>query len=310
MAKKVIIANSNSNNENNETLVLISNYIYNKLKENNINAILLPNDNKAIEKITNDINNKYGKSTENIILFNELINTNQGTEIIYALRNTNQLANKINNEFEKNNLQMNKFYQQRLPGDTSKDYYYITRETNPSETIIINYDLDEYQDFINYANSVALALIDYLNTKKENTYTVVKGDSLYNIAKKFNTTVNNLKNINNLSTNLLSIGQILRIPSSINNTYTVVKGDSLYSIAKKFNTNINDLKNINNLSTNLLSIGQILKIPSSINNTYTVVKGDSLYSIAKKFNTTVNNLKNINNLSTNLLSIGQILKIK
>ena len=165
----------------------------------------------SLKKITNDINNKYGKSTENIILFNELINTNQGTEIIYALRNTNQLANKINNEFEKNNLQMNKFYQQRLPGDTSKDYYYITRETNPSETIIINYDLDEYQDFINYANSVALALIDYLNTKKEKTYTVVKGDSLYSIAKKFNTTVNNLKNINNLSTNLLSIGQILKI---------------------------------------------------------------------------------------------------
>jgi len=150
-----------------------------------------------------------------------------------------------------------------------------------------------------------------------NTYTVQSGDSLYSIARKFNTTVNDIKNLNNLTSNNLSIGQILQIPSSIttspNRTYTVQSGDSLYSIARKFNTTINDIKSLNNLTSNNLSIGQILKISTSTttspNRMYTVQSGDSLYSIARKFNTTVNDIKNLNNLTSNTLSIGQILQI-
>ena len=66
--------------------------------------------------------------------------------------------------------------------------------------------------------------------------------------------------LNNLSSNLLSIGQILKIPITNSNTYTVQKGDSLYSIAKKFNTTVNEIKAKNNLTSNTLSIGQVLKI--------------------------------------------------
>ncbi len=66
--------------------------------------------------------------------------------------------------------------------------------------------------------------------------------------------------LNNLSSNLLSIGQVLKIPTTSSNTYTVQKGDSLYSIAKKFNTTVNEIKTKNNLTSNTLSIGQILKI--------------------------------------------------
>ena len=155
------------------------------------------------------------------------------------------------------------------------------------------------------------------------TYTVVKGDSLYSIAKKYNTTVDAIKDLNNLSSNLLNIGQTLKIPTSATSedtsnykTYTVVSGDSLYSIAKKYNTTVDAIKDLNNLSSNLLNIGQTLKIPTSATSedtsnykTYTVVSGDSLYSIAKKYNTTVDAIKDLNNLSSNLLSIGQILKI-
>ena len=73
-------------------------------------------------------------------------------------------------------------------------------------------------------------------------------------------TVDELKSINNLKSNLLSIGQVLLIPTDTNleTTYTVQKGDSLYSIAKKYNTTVNRLKQLNNLTSNLLSIGQIL----------------------------------------------------
>ena len=147
-------------------------------------------------------------------------------------------------------------------------------------------------------------------------YVVSKGDTLYGIAQKFGTTVDNLKSINNLTTDSLAIGQILKIPSeevSSTNTYTVKSGDTLYGIASKYNTTVDELKSLNNLTSNTLSIGQTLKIPSGTtsNNTstYTVVKGDTLYGIANKYNTTVDELKSLNNLTNNTLSIGEVLKV-
>ena len=100
-------------------------------------------------------------------------------------------------------------------------------------------------------------------TGNNQTYIVQKGDSLYSIANKFNTTVENLKKLNNLSSNLLQIGQILNIVlQASENIYVVKKGDNLYSIANKYSTTVNDIKQLNNLSSNLLSIGQQLKIPN------------------------------------------------
>lgn len=148
-----------------------------------------------------------------------------------------------------------------------------------------------------------------------NEYIVQKGDTLYGIANKFNTTVDNLKSINNLTTDSLSIGQVLKLPSSSTistDTYTVKSGDSLYAIAKKYNTTVDTLKSLNNLTSNTLSIGQVLKLPGSSTtstDTYTVKSGDTLYAIANKYNTTVDDLKSLNNLTSNSLSIGQTLKI-
>lgn len=95
------------------------------------------------------------------------------------------------------------------------------------------------------------------------TYTVKKGDSLYSIANKFNTSVSAITNLNNLTNNNLSINQVLKIPetnSQTPKTYTVQKGDSLYSIAKKFNTTVDSIKRKNNLTSNTLQIGQKLNI--------------------------------------------------
>lgn len=145
-------------------------------------------------------------------------------------------------------------------------------------------------------------------------YIVQKGDTLYGIANKFNTTVDNLKSINNLTTDSLSIGQVLKLPSTTasTNTYTVKAGDTLYGIANKYNTTVDTLKSLNNLTSNTLSIGQVLKLPGSSatsTDTYTVKSGDTLYAIANKYNTTVDALKSLNNLTSNTLSIGQTLKI-
>ena len=103
---------------------------------------------------------------------------------------------------------------------------------------------------------------DYNVSKKGNDEYVVKsGDSLYSIAKRFNTTVSELISLNSLKNSTLSIGQVLQIPNNSSvNYYTVVKGDSLYSIAKRFNVSVDYLKNKNNLITNNLAIGQKLII--------------------------------------------------
>ena len=168
-------------------------------------------------------------------------------------------------------------------------------------------------------------------------YTVKKGDSLYSIASKYNTTVNELINLNNLKSTNLSIGQILRIPETYTKeedmvipeytSYTVKKGDNLYSIARANNVDVDTIIRDNNLSNTNLNIGQVLKIRTNnevieecfgsdytppvdtSTTTYTVKRGDSLYTIANRYNTSVDNIKSLNNLVTNNLSIGQVLKI-
>ena len=304
----------------------ISNYINNYLKNRGINStVIRTNDTTLTDSDRISRINNIGIDKDTIIISNRM-NNDTSNEIIYALRNSDSLASDIADSLADNGYVVDKYYQLRLPSDTSKDYYYITRNTSPAETIII-----EYGDIANIpllGDSVGSAIYSYIN--RSNIYIVKSGDSLYSIARKYNTTVDELKKLNNLSNNVLSIGQVLKIPSSesnntgsntgTTNTYVVKSGDSLYSIARKYNTTVDEIKRLNNLSSNVLSIGQVLKIPSSsessntgsgtgTTNTYVVKSGDSLYSIARKYNTTVDELKRLNNLSSNLLSIGQVLKI-
>ena len=304
----------------------ISNYINNYLKNRGINStVIRTNDTTLTDSDRISRINNIGIDKDTIIISNRM-NDNTSNEIIYALRNSDSLASDIADSLADNGYVVDKYYQLRLPSDTSKDYYYITRNTSPAETIII-----EYGDIANIpllGDSVGSAIYSYIN--RSNIYIVKSGDSLYSIARKYNTTVDEIKRLNNLSSNVLSIGQVLKIPSSsesnntgsgtgTTNTYVVKSGDSLYSIARKYNTTVDELKRLNNLSSNVLNIGQVLKIPSSessntgsntgVSNTYVVKSGDSLYSIARKYNTTVDEIKRLNNLTSNLLSIGQVLKI-
>ena len=69
-----------------------------------------------------------------------------------------------------------------------------------------------------------------------------------------------LKSLNNLSSDVLQIGQVLKLPSN-NKLYIVKSGDSLWNIANRYNTTVNTLKNLNNLSSNSLTIGQELILP-------------------------------------------------
>ncbi len=313
----------------------IAQYMYEQFKNRGVDVTLIRSTDETItptERV-NRILNAYGNKS-NVVVISNHINSGSGTaegaEVIYALRNNSTLANNILTALENAGQNVRKIYQRRLPSDTSKDYYFIHRNTGVTEPVIVEYGfIDNVDDLAriqnNYRKYVDAVVDAVIATKTgttitpstgEETYVVKKGDSLYRIAAQYGTTVAELKRLNNLTSNTLSIGQVLKLPSTstaISNTYTVKSGDSLWSIANRYNTTVNELKSLNNLTSNTLSIGQVLKLPrtstTTTTNTYTVKSGDSLWSIANRYNTTVNELKSLNNLTSNTLSIGQILKL-
>ena len=164
------------------------------------------------------------------------------------------------------------------------------------------------------------------------TYTVKAGDSLWGISQTYGTTVNNLKQINNLSSNVIYVGQVLKLkqqsnstsnqtPQLTTDTYTVQSGDTLWGIANTHDTTVNNLKQINDLTSDTIYVGQVLKLkqqsnstsnqtPQSTTDTYTVQSGDTLWGIANTHDTTVNNLKQINDLTSDTIYVGQVLKLK
>lgn len=314
--------------------LLISKYMYDRFKELGIPVAITRDSDTTLSPTdrVNTILNKFGNSSD-VILISNHVNSGggEGAEVIYALRNRDTLAKRILENIGAAGQETRKYYQRRLPSDTSKDYYFIHRNTGNLEPLIVEYGfIDDTKDveFLkeNYkelAEAVIAAVANYIGvpyTPPEgittNTYVVQKGDSLYSIANKLGTTVSELKKENNLTSNTLQIGEVLRIPTKEiyegeENVYIVQKGDTLYSIAAANNTTVDELKKANNLTSNILSTGQLLKIPSALlpESTYIVKKGDSLYSIANKYNTTIDELKRINNLTSNILSIGQVLKL-
>ena len=310
----------------------ISKVIYNTLKEKGIETSLLRDSDQTIslQDRLNMINKLVKPNEENILISTTVAEGgSSGAEIIYALKDEDDLASQISNELEINGLNVLKYYQLRNPDDTSKDFYAIIREPENTESMIISLGYIDNSVDNNYllnnveklGKSIANGIYNYI--KKENIYVVKSGDTLFSIANKFNVTVQAIKNINNLSSNILNVGQELVIPKEetlstsgefIN--YTVKAGDSLYKIAKEYNTTVNAIMNVNNLTSNALQVGQVLKIPTTTSQeettnyiNYTVKSGDSLYKIANTYNTTVDEIKKLNNLTSNNLQINQVLKI-
>lgn len=160
---------------------------------------------------------------------------------------------------------------------------------------------------------IPIASVEISNPSDYVIYTIKKGDTLYNIAKTYNISLDELINFNEQDTTLLNIGEQLLIPkkNNIENiSYVVKPGDTLYNLAKRYNISLENLKQANGLTNNLLKIGETIVIPNTKSyQTYVVRTNDTLENIAYKFNTDIENIKRINNLTTNDLTIGQILLI-
>lgn len=190
---------------------------------------------------------------------------------------------------------------------------------------------------------------DTLSADLATYYVVQKGDNLSNIAKKFNVSIEEIKEWNNLSNASIKLGTSLQVakneegtkeelavaPRMENVEYIVKKGDNLGNIAKKFGSTVDDIKQWNNLHENTIAQGITLIVAKSEvvteNNTvattfnkkeslasnsksknydYLVKKGDSLYSISKKYpGVSVSDIEKWNNIKGKELKPGMKLKI-
>lgn len=338
----------NGNIKEKDLTLQAAKYIDRRLKELGINSVLTRDDDEylpredRIRRINSLANNQPA------ILISNHINAGggEGAEIVYALRNDSTLADiTLQNIGEVGQIKR-KVYQRRLPENPNLDYYYILRESGQNtEPILIEYGfIDNIKDqnkllnyLDNYAEAVVKAIAEYTNTPylEPNTseqYTVQRGDTLYSISKKFNISINKLKELNNLESNTILPGQKLIIKEPTNppqpTTYKVQKGDTLYSISQKFNTTVDEIKRLNNISSNNIYINQELYIPSTntlpstplpippINDDeneeyseYIVQKGDSLWKISRDYNISVKDLIELNNLTTTTLQIGDKLLV-
>lgn len=175
------------------------------------------------------------------------------------------------------------------------------------------------------------------------SYTVKSGDTLSGIASQYNTTVNQIVSLNQLSNpNLIYVGQVLKLKNSQTTnssssssstaattvgTYTVKAGDTLSAIASRYSTSSSTLASLNSLSNpNLIYVGQVLKVSSnastssstssSANSTvttaasYTVKSGDTLYGIALANGLNWQTLAKQNGISDpNVIFVGQKLSL-
>lgn len=194
-----------------------------------------------------------------------------------------------------------------------------------------NVDLDKFTKNIFLNNTEEIPYIEKPDCNKEDRilYKVQRGDTLWEIAQRFNTSVNHLAQINNIKNpNLIYVGEILTVSCNhnLNNNssnqitvnYKVQKGDTLSELAIKYNTTVLSIVNLNNIrNPNLIYIGQNLKIMTNDsdiqnqNSYYIVNAGNTLWGIARKYNTTVANLVRLNGIrNPNLIYAGEKLRIK
>lgn len=318
-----------------------SKYMEKRLNELGIPTVMTRDDDSSLpkdERINKVLNAHKGQPA---ILVANHINAGggEGAEVIYALRNNSTLANLVLDNIGEAGQIKRKTYQRRLPENPNLDYYYILRESGQNtEPILIEYGFIDNENDQNkllnnlndYVEAAVKAIAEYTNTpytapETSDFYIVQKGDTLYKIANKYNVTVQTLRELNNLASDLLQVGQKIYLKNSENNsTYKVQKGDTLYTIANTFNTTINDIKELNNLTSNTIYIGQELTIPKTIPPSdtppeenpgediytiYTVQKGDSLWSISQRYNISVQELININQLLTTTIKVGEQLKV-
>lgn len=141
------------------------------------------------------------------------------------------------------------------PGDTLwsiADKYNVSVETLRRANGI-------YSDMLRVGQLIKIPIKSITYGDEYMMYTVAPRDTLWSIARRFNTTVDSIMIANGLTNTIIMVGQNLKIPLR-NHIYIVRYGDSLWEIAQRFNTTVDNLKAMNNLTSNMIYIGQTLKV--------------------------------------------------
>ena len=144
-----------------------------------------------------------------------------------------------------------------------KDEIMVKKEMN-----VVTTDIEEQPQKSEKMIQTPTTVKKKISTAK-NIHTVVEGESLWSISKKYNVSVKDLRTFNEINENdALNIGQELyifstqkRVPkSSKSNIYTVQAGDSFYSIAAKHNMTVKELMRLNRRTNDVVLIGDKLKV--------------------------------------------------
>ncbi len=178
-------------------------------------------------------------------------------------------------------------------------------------------------------------------SKSSSDYIVAKGDNVWNICKKFNISLAQLKEWNNFEGESLLLGTKIFVANPKGDVnpkkedYLVAKGENFWTICKKFDITALQLKTWNDLKENKVLVGsKIIVSEDSYNNTvvekapktkkesrklaelkkkeqlYLVKKGDTLSSISKKYpGVTVADLKKWNDIRNGDIKPGMKLKV-
>ena len=141
-------------------------------------------------------------------------------------------------------------------------------------------------------------------------YQIRSGDSIKGIAKKFNTSVATILDINNIAyPDMLRVGMEIIVPKDKENYfeyYTIGKGDTLYQISRQYNINPELLAVLNGMNLNdYIYPGQEILIPKNGYSYYITDEGDTLELVANKFN--VSKSKVLNDNETIYLMAGQLM---
>ncbi len=175
---------------------------------------------------------------------------------------------------------------------------------------------------------------------KNSIYTVQRGDTMWDIARAFGTTVDALRRVNYIRRgSRIYVGQKLKIPSSAkvkpqNNSskptyaankssrsssgkvskYKVKSGDTIWDIARKYGTTTAKIRALNGLGrSSRIYPGQVLKVSDGSSGDYivhNVRRGDTLSRIAQKYRTSIARIISANDIDDpDELAVGARLKI-
>lgn len=133
-----------------------------------------------------------------------------------------------------------------------------------------------------------------------NVIKVLEGETLNEIAERFQTSVENLQAINNLDSVELRNGQEIIVPETSKQYfeyYTVKKGDSIYEIARRYNINPELLASLNGLNySDYIYPDQVILIPKANYSYYVTKAGDTIDSVSNIFGVTRERLLKENNI--------------